>query len=78
METKTAELKEKMKMNNVMKDIGELQTNYKKLINTNKLTKRAMCNLVIPFRDKYGLTDLQALQIARNELTISEINEFIK
>ena len=65
-------------MNNVMKDIGELQANYKKLINTKKLTKKSMCDLVIPFRDKYGLNDLQALQIARNELTISEINQFIK
>ena len=33
--------------------------------------------MVIPFRDKYGLTDLQALQIARNELTIAEINLLI-
>lgn len=64
-------------MDNVMKDIGDLQTNFQALIDENKLSKKAMCELVIPFRDKYGLTDLQALQIARNELTIAEINLLI-
>lgn len=65
-------------MNNVMNDIGELQMNYQSLIGEGRMTKKAMCKLVIPFRDKYGLTDLQALQIARNELTIAEINSLFK
>lgn len=65
-------------MNNVMNDIGELQMNYQSLIGEGRMTKKAMCELVIPFRDKYGLTDLQALQIARNELTIAEINSLFK
>ena len=38
-----------------------------------EFTKKAMCNLVIPFRDKYNLTDLQALQVARNELSVMEM-----
>lgn len=60
-------------MNNIMKEIGELQDNYKKLVSENRLSKKAMCELIIPFRDKYGLSDLQALQIARAELSISDI-----
>ena len=64
-------------MNKVINDIGDLQTNYQALIDEKRLSKKAMCDLVIPFRDKYGLTDLQALQIARNELTIAEINLLI-
>lgn len=64
-------------MGNIMDDIGNLQEKYQDLISQNRLTKRAMCDLVIPFRDKYCLTDLQALQIARNKLTITEINQLI-
>lgn len=60
-----------------LNEIVELQKRYQKLFDDKKLTKRAICELVIPFRDKYGLSDLEALQIARNELTISEISEFI-
>ena len=33
----------------------------------------AMCDLCVPFRDKYGLTDLQTLMIARKEIGIPEI-----
>ena len=44
---------------------------------SNKVSKKAICNLVIPFRDKYNLTDLQALQIARNELSVAEIADIL-
>lgn len=57
----------------VMKEIGKLQSEYQKLVKENKLSKKAMCDLVIPFRDKYHLTDVEALQIARNELSIMQI-----
>lgn len=60
-----------------LNEIVELQKGYQKLFDSQKLTKRAMCELVVPFRDKYGLSDLEALQIARDELTTSEISEFI-
>lgn len=65
-------------MENVMKDIAEVQKNYQKIFDEERVTKKAICDLVIPFRDKYKLTDLQALQIARDELSISEINELLK
>lgn len=64
-------------MQNLMKEVGKLQDDYQKLVNGNKLTKKAMCNLVVPFRDKYKLTDLQALMVARNELSISEIADLL-
>lgn len=60
-----------------LNEIVELQKSYQKLLDSKKLTKRAICELVVPFRDKYGLSDLEALRVARNELTLSEISEFI-
>ena len=64
-------------MDNLMYDVANLQTGYQKLIDESRLSKKAMCDLVVPFRDKYGLKDLQALQIARAELSISEINDLL-
>lgn len=64
-------------MENILLEIGELQKEYQNLLRTKKLTKKAMCDLVIPFRDKYNLTDLQALQVARNELSVMEMAELI-
>lgn len=58
-------------------DIADLQESYTKLIKSGGLTKQTICKLVIPFRDKYKLSDNQALQIARNELTISQIRDII-
>lgn len=60
-------------MDNIFKEIGELQDEYESLVKSKKLTKKAMCDLCIPFRDKYSLSDLQTLQIARKELDIPEI-----
>ena len=49
------------------------QKKYKKLIDKKQLTKKAMCDLCIPFRDKYALTDLQTLRIARQEMNLAEM-----
>jgi len=57
----------------LLKEIGKLQANYNKLIREKRLTKKAMCELVIPFRDKYNLKDSDALKIARNEMSLSEM-----
>lgn len=63
----------------VMLEVGKLQEDYAKLRNSGKMTKKAICDLVIPFRDKYGLLDGKALQIARGELTIMGVyNALIK
>ena len=64
-------------MDNVMNEVGNLQKSYHSLIENGKLTKKAMCDLVVPFRDKYGLSDLQALMIARNEMSIPEMAELM-
>lgn len=45
--------------NNFYEEVCELQKEYQKLIDERKLTKKAMCDLCGPFRDKYHLTDLQ-------------------
>jgi hypothetical protein len=57
----------------IIKDIARLQKNYDNLVSNKKLTKKAMCDLVIPFRDEYWLTDKEALMIARSEINIDEI-----
>lgn len=72
METKILDIK-----TDLLREVGKLQDDYQKLVNGNKLTKKAMCDLVVPFRDKYKLTDLQALMVARNELSISEIADLL-
>lgn len=56
-----------------IRDVVKLQEGYKELVRTQKLSKKNMCELVIPFRDRYGLTDVQALKIARKEIDLAEI-----
>ena len=62
----------------LIKEIGCLQENYKKLLTGGKMTKKAMCDLVIPFRDKYRLTDIDALSIARNEKSFNEVAKILE
>lgn len=57
----------------IIKDIARLQKSYDNLVSSKKLTKKAMCDLVIPFRDEYWLTDKEALMIARSEVNVDEI-----
>jgi hypothetical protein len=65
-------------MNDILIEAGKLQDEYDKLVRNRKLTKKALCDLCIPFRDKYGLTDMQTLKIARRELSITQIVDFIQ
>lgn len=58
---------------NAIVEAAKLQEKYSQLLTGKKLTKRAICDLCIPFRDKYGLTDLQTLRIARNEVELMEL-----
>lgn len=62
-----------MNTDKLFKQIAEMQKQYQNLIDTKSLTKKALCDLCVPFRDKYGLTDLQTLMIARKEMGIPEI-----
>lgn len=63
---------------NIMREVAELQEAYQRLIDEKRLTKKAMCNLCIPFRDKYGLKDSQALRIARKEMDLSEMVDLLE
>ena len=63
---------------NTLEEVGVLQTEYELLKNKKGLTKKAICDLVIPFRDKYNLSDKDALMIARNEISILDIAVLLK
>lgn len=58
-------------------DTVKMQEDYKKLLDGERVTKKAICELGVPFRDKYGLTDLQTLRIMRSEITLSELLELL-
>lgn len=57
----------------IFKEIAILQEKYELLKKQKKLTKKNICDLVIPFRDKYRLSDINALKITRKEVSISQI-----
>jgi hypothetical protein len=61
-----------------LKESAQLQEKYQQLVDKKKLTKKAMCDLCIPFRDKYGLTDLQTLKIARQEMSLQEMLDLLQ
>ena len=62
----------------VLKEIGAIQETYNKLAKTKGFTKKALCELVVPFRDKYNLTDLEALRIVRNQMPIAEMADILQ
>lgn len=61
-----------------IKDIVNLQESYEELVKTKTLSKRKLCELCIPFRNRFGLTDIEVLRIARNEVALKEIQELIE
>lgn len=61
-----------------IREIAELQEKYQQLVDSKRLSKKAMCELCIPFRDKYGLTDSQTLRIARAQMPLSEMAELLE
>lgn len=61
-----------------IREAATMQEEYQRLVDNRKLTKKAMCELCIPFRDKYGLTDLQTLRIARREIDLMEMVDLLK
>lgn len=61
-----------------MRDAAVMQQEYQRLVDARKLSKKAVCELCVPFRDKYGLTDLQTLRIARREMDLMEMVELLQ
>ena len=52
----------------------EIQRAYRRLTSGEiPFTKKNMCDLLVPLRDKHGLTDRQVLAVARDELSLEEI-----
>lgn len=52
----------------------EIQKAYGKLTSGEvPFIKKNMCVILVPLRDKYGLTDRQVLAVARNELSLEEL-----
>lgn len=66
---------------NILLEIGLLQKEYSQLIQTYKSTNQNImhvCEPVISFQQKYHLTNKQALSIAKNNISILEMNEIIE
>lgn len=63
--------------NNWIDDVISVQSMYDKLMTEKCFTKKNLCNAVVWFRDKYKLNDLEALQIARKELSLAEIKSIL-
>ena len=63
-----------------LSDIIEIQRAYKALYNKaiGNFTKKQLCDVMIPYRDKSELTDREVLAIARNELSLEEIDKLLK
>lgn len=51
--------------------VADLQNRYQFLMK-HGMSKKQLCDLVIPFRDRWELTDKQALQIARGEMSLQD------
>ena len=62
----------------LIKKVSELQKAYAKLGHDKILTKKNICDLVIPFRDKYRLKDSEALLIARGEISTERVMQMLE
>ena len=61
-----------------MREAAFMQEEYQRLVDEKRLSKKALCALCVPFRDKYGLTDLQTLRIARREMDLMEMIDLLQ
>lgn len=56
-------------------EVVQLQKAYNALKNSGKLSKAALVDLVAPYRDKYGFSDADALNVARSALSLEQLVE---
>lgn len=61
-----------------LNDCVEIQKAYKRLGKDIPFTKKNMCDILAPFRERFGLTDREILAVARNELSLQQINDLIE
>lgn len=59
----------------VYQDVTNMQAAYAAIAKTG-YSKRQLIELVVPFRDKYGLSDLMALTIVRGQLSPEQLREW--
>lgn len=55
------------------REVAKLQEDWVALKESGKMTIGAIRDLVTPFRDRYGLTDMVALEIAKGNMSLSEM-----
>lgn len=63
---------------NMIKEIIVLQARYQSLYIKNELTKKNICELCIPFRDKYNLQDHEVLNIAKGYYGFERIIQLVE
>lgn len=57
--------------------IANMQNEYKRMVASGNVTKKKMCDICVPVRDALQLSDLQTLQIAREEMTLNDIIQLL-
>ena len=65
-------------MMDAIREAAVMQEEYQRLVDENRLSKKVLCALCVPFRDKYGLTDLQTLRIVRKEMDLIELVDILQ
>jgi len=61
-----------------MNSVPSRSRQYHNMYVSNKITKKSMCDLVIPFKEKYGLTDHEALNIVKGFTSTKKIMNILK
>ena len=55
---------------NFIESAAEMQIAFQKAVDEKKLTKKVLCDLCIPFKEKYHLDDIAVLRIAQQKETL--------
>jgi hypothetical protein len=66
-----------MDFENKIRLIAKMQHDYSELVKNKNLTKKAICELCCPVRNILALTDLEILQLARQEIQLYEIVQML-
>lgn len=61
-----------------IREAAIMQEEYQRLVDESKLTKKSMCDLCMPFRDKYRLTDVQTIKIASKKMSLMEMVQLLE
>lgn len=69
-------LKSKARAYDFICDAALVQSSYLAILESGKISKKMICDTVVPFRDKYGLDDKEALSIARKECDLCQLMAF--